>query len=54
MNIIDKIKVNDTSIDGYQGTYYTDSPEYVKVVTDSEGKMLEAIKPDGITYSYNN
>lgn len=47
MNIIEQIKVNDTSIDGYQGTYYSDNPEYVRVTTDAEGKILEGIKLDG-------
>ena len=47
MNLIEQIKVNDTSIDCYQGTYYSDNPEYVKVTTDTEGKILEGIKIDG-------
>ena len=47
MNLIEQIKVNDTSIDGYQGTYYDENSKYVQVTTDSEGKILEGIKPDG-------
>lgn len=47
MNLIEKIKVNDVSIDGYQGTYYSENPEWVKVITDSEDKILAGIKVDG-------
>ena len=47
MNLIEQIKVNDTSIDGYQGTYYSESPEWIKVITDSEDKVLAGIKEDG-------
>ena len=47
MNLIEQIKVNDTSIDGYQGTYYSESPEWIKVITDSEDKVLAGIKADG-------
>ena len=43
MNIIEQIKVNDTSIDGYQGTYYSENPEWIKMITDSEDKVLEGI-----------
>ena len=47
MNLIEQIKVNDVSIDGYQGTYYSDSIEWVKVILDSEDKVLAGIKADG-------
>ena len=47
MNLIEQIKVNDTSIDGYQGTYYSENPEWIKVITDSEDKVLAGIKADG-------
>ena len=47
MNLIEQIKVNDVSIDGYQGTYYSESPEWVKVILDSEDKVLAGIKEDG-------
>ena len=47
MNLIEQIKVNDVSIDGYQGTYYSENPEWVKVITDSDEKVLAGIKADG-------
>jgi hypothetical protein len=47
MNLIEQIKVNDVSIDGYQGTYYSENPEWVKVILDSEEKVLAGIKSDG-------
>ena len=47
MNLIEQIKVNDVSIDGYQGTYYSDNPEWVKVILDSENKVLAGIQADG-------
>ena len=47
MNLIEQIKVNDVSIDGYQGTYYSESPEWIKVITDSEDKVLAGIRADG-------
>ena len=47
MNLIEQIKVNDVSIDGYQGTYYTESPEYVKTTIDADGRLIEGIKTDG-------
>ena len=47
MNLIEQIRVNDVSIDGYQGTYYSESPEWVKVIIDSENKVLAGIKVDG-------
>ena len=47
MNLIEQIKVNDVSIDGYQGTYYSENPEWVKVILDSDEKVLAGIKADG-------
>jgi hypothetical protein len=47
MNLIEQIRVNDVSIDGYQGTYQTESPEWVRVIVDSEDKVLAGIKADG-------
>jgi len=47
MNLIEQIKVNDVSIDGYQGTYYSESPEWIKLILDSEDKVLAGIKADG-------
>ena len=47
MNLIEQIKVNDVSIDGYQGTYYSESPEWIKVILDSDNKVLVGIKSDG-------
>ena len=54
MNLIEQIKVNDVSIDGYQGTYYSESPEYVQLTTDAEGKILEGIKSDGTKHIGGN
>ena len=50
MNLIEQIKVNDTSIDGYQGTYYDENPEFVQVTIDSSSKILQGIKSDGTSY----
>jgi hypothetical protein len=47
MNLVEQIKVNDVSIDGYQGTYYDENLEWVKVILDSEDKLLAGIKADG-------
>ena len=54
MNLVEQIKVNDVSIDGYQGTYYSENPEYVQVTTDNEGKILEGIKSDGTKHIGGN
>jgi hypothetical protein len=47
MNLIEQIKVNDVTIDSYQGTYYSDNPEYVQVITDDEGNLIEDTQVDG-------
>jgi hypothetical protein len=48
MNLIEQIKVNDVSIDGYQGTYYSSEiGDWVRVIIDSEDKILAGIKADG-------
>ena len=50
MNLIEQIKVNDVSIDGYQGTYYTESPEWIKVLTDAQDKIVAGVRKDGSVY----
>lgn len=52
--LIDKISEIRQLIDKYSivldGISYVDNPEFLNVVTDSEGKVLEATKPDGTKY----
>ena len=47
MNSLDQIKVNDVSINSFQGTYYVVNPEYLQITTDEDGRMLSSRKNDG-------
>lgn len=46
-NNIDKVQVNNQEISGFLGTSYIENSEYIKVMTDSEGLILEGIRQDG-------
>ena len=53
MNLIEQIKVNDVSIEGYQGTYYSENPEWINCILDANDKILCGIKTNGSTYVSN-
>ena len=47
MNNINIVRVNDVSIDSFIGSHYIESPEWIRVVTDSEDKVLAGIRASG-------